>query len=105
MTWKTRHRSFYYEGAPEPDDLDLKPSETALLVIDVQNTYVERPERATLSPDEQVQYDKWTPFHERMQKKVLPTTKRLLEQFRKAKIECQFARIACHTNDGRDRSL
>jgi len=50
MTWKTRNRSFYYEGAPEPDDLDLKPAETALLVIDVQNTYVERPDRATLSP-------------------------------------------------------
>ena len=25
MSWKTRHRSIYYEGAPEPDDLDLKP--------------------------------------------------------------------------------
>ena len=52
-TWKTRNRSFYYEGAPEPDDLDLKPQETALLVIDVQNTYVERPDRAKLSPAEQ----------------------------------------------------
>ena len=40
-TWKTRHRSFYYEGAPEPDDFDLKPAETALLVIDVQNGVVE----------------------------------------------------------------
>ena len=30
-SWKTRNRSFYYEGAPEPDDLDLKPAETALL--------------------------------------------------------------------------
>jgi len=48
MTWKTRNRSFYYEGAPEPDDLDLKPAETALLVIDVQNTYVERPDRANV---------------------------------------------------------
>src|SRR6185369_15802826 len=105
MTWKTRHRSFYYEGAPEPDDLDLKPGETALLVIDVQNTYVERPDRATLSPAEQVQYDKWTPFHERMRNKVIPNTRRLLDLCRKAKIECLFARIACQTNDGRDRWL
>jgi biuret amidohydrolase len=50
MSWKTSHRSLYYLGAPEPDDPVLKPEETALLVIDIQNTYVERPERATLSP-------------------------------------------------------
>jgi len=105
MTWKTRHRSFYYEGAPEPDDLDLKPSETALLVIDVQNTYVERPDRAKLSAADQASYDKWTPFHDRMRSKVIPNTRRLLGLFRKAKIECLFARIACQTNDGRDRSL
>jgi nicotinamidase-related amidase len=104
-TWKTRHRSFYYEGAPEPDDLDLKPAETALLVIDVQNTYVERADRARLSAAEQASYDKWTPFHERMQRKVIPNSRRLLDLFRKAKIECLFARIACQTEDGRDRSL
>jgi nicotinamidase-related amidase len=105
VTWKTRHRSFYYEGAPEPDDLDLKPAETALLVIDVQNTYVERPDRAKLSAAEQATYDKWTPFHDRMQRQVIPNTSRLLGLFRKHKIECLFARIACQTNDGRDRSL
>jgi len=105
MSWKTRNRSFYYEGAPEPDDLDLTPAETALLVIDVQNTYVERPDRAKLAPAEQAQYDKWTPFHERMRKLVIPNTRRLLELCRKRGIECLFARIACQTEDGRDRSL
>ena len=105
MTWKTRHRSFYYEGAPEPDDLDLKPAETALLVIDVQNAYLERPDRATLSAVEQKGYDAWTPFHDRMRERVIPNTRRLLDLFRKAKIECLFARIACQTDDGRDRSL
>jgi nicotinamidase-related amidase len=104
-TWKTRNRSFYYEGAPEPDDLDLKPRETALLVIDVQNTYVERPDRAALSPAERASYDKWTPFHERMRKLVIPNTRRLIALCREAKIECLFARIACQTGDGRDRSL
>jgi nicotinamidase-related amidase len=104
-SWKTRNRSFYYEGAPEPDDLDLKPAETALLVIDVQNTYVARPDRAKLSAAEQASYDKWTPFHDRMRGKVIPNSRRLLDLCRKAKIECLFARIACQTNDGRDRSL
>ncbi len=46
----------------------LKPEETALLVIDVQNTYLKRPERAALSPKEQAHYDLWTPFHERLEK-------------------------------------
>ena len=53
MNWKTSFRSLYYEGAPEPDDPVLTAKETALLVIDVQNVYLERPDRATLSTDEQ----------------------------------------------------
>jgi nicotinamidase-related amidase len=83
----------------------LKPAETALLVIDVQNTYVARPDRAKLSAAEQASYDKWTPFHDRMRSKVIPNSRLLLDLCRKAKIECLFARIACQTDDGRDRSL
>ena len=105
MSWKTAYRSIYYEGAPEPDDMELVPTETALLVIDVQNTYLERPGRATLAGDELAAFDAWTPFHDRMHKKVVPNTKRLLDTFRKAGMECMFARIACRTLDGRDRSL
>ena len=105
MTWKTSYRSIYYDSAPEPADPDLDPKHTALLVIDVQNTYLERPDRATLSADEQRRFDNWTPFHERMHGKVIPSTVNLLAQFRARGIECLFARIACHTSDGRDRSL
>jgi nicotinamidase-related amidase len=36
---------------------------------------------------------------------VIPRTARMLRLFRKHGIECLFARIACHTHDGRDRSL
>ena len=105
MSWKTSFRSLYYDGAPEPDDQVLPPKETALLVIDVQNTYLERPDRASLSPDEQRRHDLWTPFHERMRKSVIPRTAEMLKWARKNGIECLFARIACHTRDGRDRSL
>ena len=105
MTWKTAYRSIYYDGADEPADPDLAPATTALLVIDVQNTYLSRPNRASLSADEQRRYDAWTPFHERMHGIVLPRTAELLQLCRKKGIECLFARIACHTNDGRDRSL
>ena len=105
MGWKTEFRSLYYDGAPEPDDPKLNPKETALLVIDVQNTYLVRPDRATLNPDEQRRYDLWTPFHERMYKQVIPRTAQMLAFARKAGIECIFARIASHTKDGRERSL
>lgn len=105
MSWKTSYRSLYYMGAPEPDDPVLVPKETALLVIDIQNTYVARPDRASLSAEEQKRYDLWTPFHERMRKSVIPNTAKMLDFARANGIECLFARIACHTKDGRDRSL
>jgi nicotinamidase-related amidase len=105
VNWKTAFRSIYYDGAPEPDDIVLVPHRTALLVIDVQNTYLERPDRATLDDEGQRRYDQWTPFHERMHRMVIPGTARLLSTFRGAGYHCLFARIACHTIDGRERSL
>lgn len=105
MTWKTRNRSFYYREAPEPADLAWRPAETALLVIDVQNTYLARPDRASLDAAGQAAYDAWTPFHRRMNETVIPRTAALLRSARAAGIECLFARIACQTADGRDRSL
>jgi biuret amidohydrolase len=105
MNWKHSFRSIYYDGAPEPADLDLLWPETALLVIDVQNTYLARPDRASLPKDEQRRYDAWTPFHDRMRETVIPRTRLLLDLFRQNGIERLFARIACHTKDGRDRSL
>ena len=41
MTWKTARRSFYYATAEPPEDIVLDPARTALLVIDIQNTYLE----------------------------------------------------------------
>ena len=74
-------------------------------MIDIQNTYLERPDRAELSGDELAAFDAWTPFHDRMHGTVVPNTKQMLATFRKAGMECIFARIACRTHDGRDRSL
>jgi biuret amidohydrolase len=105
MSWKSSFRSLYYDGAPEPDDPVLPFKETALLVIDIQNTYLDRPDRAALSAEERQRFDLWTPFHDRMRGSVIPRTAAMLRLFRKHGIECLFARIACHTKDGRDRSL
>ncbi|BBE70862.1 cysteine hydrolase family protein [Oharaeibacter diazotrophicus] len=105
MTWKTRYRSFYYDGAPEPEDPVLLPGKVALLVIDVQNVYLDRPDPETLSGADLARWHAWTPFHRRMHETVLPTIARLEERFRAGGLDVLFARIACHLSDGRDRSL
>ncbi|MDD9856270.1 MAG: cysteine hydrolase [Gammaproteobacteria bacterium] len=96
--WKTAHRSFYYENAPPPGDLVLMGKETAVLVIDIQNTYMETPS----DPGEAA---RWRPFLDRMNRVVIPNTARLLELGREHALEIIFARIACLTGDGRERSL
>ena len=103
--WKTAYRSIYYDGAPEPEDPVLLPGKVALLVIDVQNTYLERPDPATLSGAELRRYHAWTPFYERMRGTVIPTIARLIERFRADDLDVVFARIASQKRDGRDRSL
>ena len=96
--WKTAYRSFYYANAEEPDDIELDPSKTALLVIDIQNTYMLPKES-----DEETQ--RWQPFYDRMNNVVIPNTARLIAECRNRGVEVIFARIACHKTDGRDRSL
>lgn len=103
--WKKRHRSLYYAAAPDPDDPRIVPEATALLVIDVQNTYVERPARGEVPAEEQAHYDAWTPFHTRMRDVVIPNIAGALTFFRGRGMECLHARIACATANGRERSL
>ncbi len=97
MNWKSAYRSFYYQDAPEPEDLVLPASETALLCIDVQN-YGLVPKS---SAEEQA---RWTPFFDRMRQTVMPNLKRLQDDFRRCGIDVVHARIACLLDDGRDRS-
>jgi nicotinamidase-related amidase len=98
MNWKQAYRSFYYEGAPEPEDLELHYEKTALLTIDIQNTY--------MNPSEDpLQRERWAPFRKRMNEIVIPTTRDLQTRFRKKGMDVLHARIACLLDDGRDRSL
>jgi len=104
-SWKTRFRSFYYGRAPEPADPTLERGKLALLVIDVQNVYLIRSDSASLDVSARADYDAWTPFHDRMHRTVIPAIQELLHRFRRDGHEVLFARIACQTRDGRDRSL
>lgn len=98
MTWKTAYRSFYYEGADDPEDIALDPAKTAVLVIDIQNTYLADKD----TPEETA---RWRPFYQRMRSTVIPNTARLIADARARGVEVIFARIACQKTDGRDRSL
>lgn len=98
MSWKTAFRSFYYATAEDPEDIVLPPAETALLVIDIQNTYLEpKPDPAEDA--------RWQPFLARMRDVVIPNTAALQGWARDNGIEVLHARIACLKEDGRDRSL
>jgi nicotinamidase-related amidase len=98
MSWKTAYRSFYYATAEEPDDIRLDPNTTALLVVDIQTTYLEDKE----TPEET---ERWRPFFDHMRGTVIPNNQRLIAECRERGVEVIFARIACQKNDGRDRSL
>lgn len=105
MSWKNKYKSFYYENAGDPEDLKLDAKSTALLVIDIQNEWACRKPRETLSSSEQKEWDRWDPFHQRMQKIVIPNVEKMLKYFRKNKLEVIFAHVASLTQNGRDRSL
>jgi nicotinamidase-related amidase len=98
MNWKTAYRSFYYQDAPEPEDLVLPPADTAMLCIDVQNYGL--PPRETSA-----EKARWAEFDERMHGTVIPNLRALQDRFRANEIDVIHARIACLLDDGRDRSL
>ncbi|PUB77370.1 MAG: amidase [gamma proteobacterium symbiont of Ctena orbiculata] len=98
MNWKQAYRSFYYQDAPDPMDLELPYQSTALLTIDIQNTYMK-------PADDPLERERWAPFRQRMNDRVIPNTRDLQDRFRRKSMDLLHARIACLLEDGRDRSL
>ena len=86
MSWKTAYRSFYYANAEEPDDIKLDPETTALLVIDIQNTYLADKD----TPEETA---RWQPFYKRMRETV-SRQKVMVELYPKSKISSAFEDLA-----------
>jgi len=101
--WRQAYRSFYYETLPELPEIVLPAADTALLVIDLQRCYL--PSAPPSDPAGRAEWTRWAPFRARLQDLVLPNTQRLLARFRGLGRDPLFARIACLTADGRDRSL
>jgi nicotinamidase-related amidase len=103
--WKRRHVSFYYEGLNDLPDIDLPVGNTALLIVDIQNCYLGPEQPPAEGSTGYAEWKRWLPFYRRMDDIVIPNTGRLLERFREKSGDVLFARIACLTADGRDRSL
>lgn len=96
--------SIYYESQPSAKSIELDPKKTALLIVDMQNQFVLRDFGDAVQLKEAGEWEKWIPFHDRLDNIVIPNTKKLLNFFRNNKLEVTFGRIACQTKNGRDRS-
>jgi nicotinamidase-related amidase len=80
--------------APLTRDRPIRQGRAALLIIDVQNGTF-GPAQAAAKPE----------FHAAASSVVIPNIRRLLDAFRRARLEVIYTVIASLTQDGRDRSL
>jgi len=90
----------YYELYPEGDYwLNMKPisTKTALLIIDVQKHYVSLAEEIKNKFGNDYLY-------ERLNRLVIPNSRKLLDHFREQKMPVIFATIGNQRDDGLDRS-
>ncbi|MFV0517098.1 MAG: cysteine hydrolase family protein [Aminipila sp.] len=104
MTPKKQYVSFYYETMKEFPEIKIDPKKTALLLVDLQNEFVSRDYGEALMFKENGEWERWIPFHDRLDEIVIPNNKKLLDCFRKNKMPVTYGRIACLRQDGEDRS-
>ena len=99
-----KYLSFYYETMTDFPDIKLDPKKTALLIIDMQNEFVLRDFGEALQFQEMGEWERWIPFHDRLDDIVIPNNKKLLNFFRSNNLMVTYGRIACLREDGEDRS-
>lgn len=99
-----KYLSFYYQGMTEIPDIVLDPAKTALLIVDMQKEFVCRDMGESLRYQEQGDWERWIPFHDRLDNVVIPNTVKLLDYFRKHDMYVTYGRIACLHPRGDDRS-
>lgn len=104
MKVKDKYLNFYYETIGEVEEPLIDPKKTALLLVDLQNEFVLRDFGEALQFKEAGEWERWIPFHDRLDEVVIPNNKRLLDFFRKNSLMVTYGRIACLREDGEDRS-
>lgn len=99
------NKTLYYEFVPAEGNVTKPdPEKTALLVVDMQNQFVKKDFGDARIAKEKGMWDSWKYFYGRLENTVIPNNKKLLDFFRKNKMEVTYGRIACYHKDGRDRS-
>lgn len=105
MRVNDRHLSLYYEMDDDLGEIKINPKKTALLVVDMQHEFLDRPEDRGNTPEEREHNIKWEQFYDAIEETVIPNNQRILEAFRDNGMEVIFAKIESVTEDGRERSL
>jgi nicotinamidase-related amidase len=103
LATREKYKSFYYQSTALPE-VKVDPKKTALLIVDMQNEFVLRDFGEALEFKKLGIWEDWLPFHDRLDEIVIPNTVKLLNYFRKKGLTVTFGRIACHREDGEDRS-
>ena len=86
-------------------DLPIKPSEAALLFIDVQNFCAHRDGGEFSGLSDAEFEDKYGWFFNQLKNTVIPNMQRLQQACRARQMEVMYTTIESLTKDGRDRSL
>ena len=104
MQPKQKFLNFYYETMKDFPETVIDPKKTALLIIDMQNEFVRRDSPEAEAFKAAGEWERWLPFHDRLDETVIPNTRRLLGFFREKGLIVTYGRIACLRDDGLDRS-
>ncbi len=99
-----KYISYYYETMTEWPDIEVDPKKTALLIVDMQKEVVSREIGESIQFREMGEWERWLPFHDRLDGIVIPNNVKLLEYFREKNMAVTFGRIACLRPDGEDRT-
>lgn len=99
-----KYISYYYETMSEWPDIIIDPKKTALLIVDMQKEFVSREIGESITFREMGEWERWVPFHDRLDEIVIPNNVKLLEYFRAKDMAVTFGRIACLRPDGEDRT-
>lgn len=104
MKTNDKYLSFYYATMKDFPEITLDPEKTALLIVDMQNEFILRDCGEALKFKETGEWERWIPFHDRLDDIAIPNTVKLLNYFRENNMEVTFGRIACLKENGNDRS-
>ena len=102
MKVKDKYLNFYYETIGEVPEPVIDPRKTALLIVDMQNQFVRRDSPEAEGFKAAGEWERWIPFHDRLDEIVIPNNVKLLECFRKHGMTVTYAQIACLREDGEE---